>query len=62
GAIGSDDLYGVRDLSDTEITDAIFNAGLEMDQTPRTDPLYGECKEYLAALHSERRRRNATGI
>ena len=62
GATGSDDLYGVRDLSDAEITDAIFNAGLEMDQLPRNDPLYGDCKDYLAALHSERRRRNATGI
>ena len=63
GTAGSDgDLYGVRDLSDTEITDAIFNAGLEMDQTPRNDPLYSDCKDYLAALHGERRRRNVDGV
>ncbi|MDA8089534.1 MAG: class II glutamine amidotransferase [Nitrospiraceae bacterium] len=53
------DLYGVRDLSDTEITDAIFNTGLELDLMSRRDPLYGENKEYLEALQEERRRRNA---
>jgi hypothetical protein len=52
------DLYGVSGLSDNEITDAIFNTSLELEQMPRKDPLRDEWKGYLSALYRERRRRS----
>ena len=56
--IDIDDPHGVRDLSDTDITDAIFNTELSLGQMSRKDTLYEELKEYQTALFRERRRRN----
>ena len=57
------DLYGVSELSDTEITDTIFNTRIELDQMSRGDPIRDEWKGYLSALYRERRRRNGrTGV
>ncbi len=59
---GDTDLYGVRGLSDTEITDAIFNAELGMDQLNKRSLEYGDYKAYVVALKEERRRRSDARI